>query len=375
MTSLWIGTYPPDGLGTPPGKGEGLWQLEVGRDGALTARQANVIDAPSFVAHHPTQPVIYAVSETAPTVVSVLSAEGNGEVLATVTVGGDSGCHALVIAQGKSLVVANYGSGDIAVIQLGPDGIPLDSTPAQVFAHEGTGPREDRQEGPHAHMNGISPGGTHLLVSDLGTDTLWKYGIGEGGLLTAQGAATHLPPGSGPRHFAVFGELIHVVCELDHMLRTLRWDRASATAELIHEQPVTPAPQRTGNNVYDAHVEIIEAPTGPVLLASVRGVDVIALFDLAPEGEARYRASFDTGYWPRHFAITPDAAGVDRLIVTNEKGHVVKAFALADVLALAPETEVGAIAQLDSTSAEVTSPACICVGPRSVSTPLSPTEG
>ncbi len=375
MSSVWVGTYPPDGLGTPAGKGEGVWHLDVGEHGALTAHQVNVLDAPSYVAAHPTLPVLYAVSEVAPTVVTALSASDASHVLGTVTVGGDSGCHAQIIADGRALAVCNYGSGELAIVQLGADGVPTSTTPQQVFTHHGSGPRQDRQEGPHAHFSAVAPGARHLLVADLGSDTLWCYSIGAGGLLEPQGAATTFPPGSGPRHFAVHGENIYVVCELDHTLRTLRWDRTSGTAELIDEQPVTLAPQRTGNAVYDAHIEIIDGPSGPVLLASVRGVDVIAVFDIAPEGEARYRCAFDTGYWPRHFAITPDAGGVDRLIVTNEKGHQVRAFALADVFALPPETEWGAIAQLESTSAEVTSPACICVGPRSVAQAPEPTEG
>jgi 6-phosphogluconolactonase (cycloisomerase 2 family) len=366
MSSVWIGTYPPDGLGTPAGKGEGVWRVDVGHHGELTAHQVSVINAPSYVAAHPTADVLYAVSEVNPTVLTAFTSQSPDSPVATVEVGGDSGCHAGVIADGRSLVVCNYGTGELAVVQLDRDGIPVATAPQQFFAHHGAGPREDRQEGPHAHFSGVAPGGQHLLVADLGSDTLWCYSIGAEGLLQPQGVATALPPGSGPRHFAVHGELIYVVCELDHTLRTLRWDRVSATAEIIDEQPVTLAPQRTGDTVYDAHIEIIDGRTGPVLLASVRGADVISVFDLAPEGQARYRAAFDTGHWPRHFAITADAGGTERLVVTNEKAHVVRAFALAGVLALPPETEWGAIAQLDSTSAAVTSPACMCVGPRSV---------
>ena len=67
-----------------------------------------------------------------------------------------------------------------------------------------------------------------------------------------------------------------------------------------------------------------------------------------------YRAAFDVGYWPRHFAIVGE-----HVVVAAEKGHEVRAYALADVLALAPESESGAVAALPYASVAVPSPACI----------------
>lgn len=359
MTKLFIGTYPPLGLGTPPGKGEGVWLGELGLEGDLTATQVLTLDSPSYVASHPTLPRIYAVSETTPTRVAVLDADSPDTLLANIEIGGSSGCHATVIANGRTLVVANYSSGDIAVVKLDEGGLPESGAPHQMFEHEGSGPRTDRQEGPHAHFVGLSPSGSHLLVADLGSDRLWRYSVTEEGLLTEPGVAAILPGGSGPRHFATHGNNLYVVCELDHSLRTLRWDPVTATAEVIHEQPVTLAPQRTGSTVYDAHVEVVTGPYGVVVLASVRGADVISVFDLSPEGEARYRTAFDTGYWPRHFAIATDMSGIDQLVVTAEKGHEIRSYALRDILSLPAETEVGGVVQLPYKSAPVTSPACI----------------
>jgi len=75
---------------------------------------------------------------------------------------------------------------------------------------------------------------------------------------------------------------------------------------------------------------------------------------MSPEGEARYRASLDVGYWPRHFAVVGD-----RLHVGLEKGHEVRSYRLADVLALPPEASVGGVAALPYASAPVVSPACV----------------
>src|SRR5690606_23003335 len=140
----------------------------------------------------------------------------------------------------------------------------------------------------------------------------------------------------------------------------VRWDRASATGEVIATTPTTLVDQRTGEGVFDAHVELVAGATGDVLLASTRGPNVVSVFDVFPEGELRYRAAFDCGEWPRHFTVTADAGGTARLVVGAARAHEIRSFALADVLVLAPEQANGDIAELPFHAAHVVSPACIC---------------
>lgn len=350
---LWIGAYPAAGLGSPTGTGEGLWLATMDGNDGLEAHQATVQAAPSFAIAHPNGTVLYAVEESSPTALSVIDARSGAE-LSRVQVGGDFGCHLALSPLADAIYVSNYGTGDIAVVLIDEQGVPLDDAPQQFLTHRGAGPRSDRQEGSHAHFAGVSPDGKHLLVADLGTDELRRYAIGAHGLLGDAGIAATLPPGSGPRHFAVRGEHIYLVCELDHQMRTLRWDRASATATLIAEQATTLVAHRSGEDVFDGHVFVVHVSSGDVLLASVRGADVISVFDVAPEGELTYRGAVDAGNWPRHFAV----AG-DRLVVACQHGHEIRSYALADVLGLAPETENGAVATLPYASAPVVSPACI----------------
>ncbi len=354
MTAFFIGTYPPQGLGTPVGQGEGIWRAEIGTDGVMSASQIAVEAAPSFVVTHPRQPLLYAVEESDPTSLAVWSVAALPHEIARMDLDGTYGCHLLMARDGSTLYVCHYGTGEVSVIPLAVDGTPQSTTPAQTVSHEGSGPRSDRQEGSHAHSAAFAPGGRHLLVADLGTDELRRYTVGEDGLLYEPGIAATLPPGSGPRHLAVRGDMLYLVCELDHRLRTLRWDRASATADVIADQPTTLAPQRTGDAIYDAHVEWVPRDAGDVLLVSVRGADVISVFDVAPEGELTYRAAFDVGYWPRHFAVVGE-----HVVVGAEKGHEVRAYPLVDVLSMPPEMESGAVATLPYLSAPVTSPACI----------------
>lgn len=349
--SVWWGTYPEAGLGTPTGVGEGLW-LQT----ATSAAAVLELPAPSFLVTHPSLPLIYAVSETPSTQFHAIDASDPAapRVVATVDTGGHSGCHLLLAPDARTAYVSHYISGDLAVIQLREDGLPTASEPAQVFGYEGSGPH-DQQDSSHAHFAGFAPGGHHVLVCDLGTDQLRRYALRPDGLLDDHAVAATLPPGSGPRHFVVRGEQLYVLCQLDNQVRTLRWDHGSGTAELIAELPATTSPYRAGDGLHSAHIAFA---SDDVLLASVRGANVIAVFDLAPEGEARYRGSFDAGHWPRYFAVIGD-----RLHVGAETGHEVRTYALADVLALPPEPEVGHIANLPHASAAMPSPACVVPHP------------
>ncbi|WP_296665995.1 beta-propeller fold lactonase family protein, partial [Demequina sp.] len=333
--------------------GEGVWRSASAAD--PEARLVLELPAPSFLLAHPTLPLLYAACELPASQVAIVdvSDAARPRIVATLPTGGADACHLLLSPDARTLYVSHYSSGDLAVIRLGADGGFRDDAPAQLHGHAGSGPNPDRQEAPHAHSALIAPGGRHVLVVDLGTDELRRYRLLDGGLLEEDGIAATLPPGAGPRHAAVRGHLLYVTCELDHQVRTLRWDAASATAEVVSETPATLAPPRSAEP-QDAHVALVPGPTGDVLLVSVRGPDVIAVHDVAPEGELTYRGAFDAGLWPRHFAVLGD-----RLLVGEERGHRVRSFALADVLALPPEQGIGDVAELPYAAAAIVSPACV----------------
>ena len=313
--TLWIGTYPEAGAGTPAGRGEGVWS--VGLDpasGTLSgARLAATSPAPSFLAVHPGGRLVYAVGEQSAGTVTAFAAGPAGELgaLAVVSSGGADPCHLLLALDARTLYVTNYTSGSVAVLPLGADGAFTRATiavggPVQVLRHTGSGRDADRQDGPHAHFAALAPGGAHLLVVDLGTDELRRYRIDPGGRLAADGVAATLPAGTGPRHLAVGpdpdgrGELLYVVGELDARVHALRWDRASATASLVQTLPACVTPRRSGEHVHPAHV-VLDAGR---LLMSVRGSDVVASFAVdPPTGFLEPAGEVDSGgSWPRHFA-------------------------------------------------------------------------
>ncbi|MDE0573693.1 lactonase family protein [Demequina sp. B12] len=343
--NVWWGTYPEAGLGSPTGVGEGIWR-QTPQDAALALE----LPAPSFMVLHPSLPLLYAVSEEDESVVHAVdvSEPAAPRVVSSVATLGAGACHVLIAADARTLYVSHYTSGTLAVVSVGEDGHFTDDSPAQVFSHQGSGPNADRQDAPHAHFAGFGPGGHHVLVADLGTDELRRYALRPDGLLDNHGVAARLPGGSGPRHFVVNGDLIYVACELTGTLVTLRWDAHAGEAEAIDIQDVTTAPPRTADQNYPSHLILHDS----LLLTGVRGADVISVHDLSPEGHLNYRTAFDAGHWPRHFAINGDT-----LHVGAERGHEVRAYALADVEALDPEQEVGQVVTLAHAAAALPSPA------------------
>jgi len=346
----WWGTYPEAGLGSPTGTGEGLWSMAPeGSEASLVLE----IPAPSFIVAHPDLPLLYAVTEEDGSTVACVSIEDpdHPKVVTSQPTGGSGACHVLLSRDTLTLYVSHYTSGEVAVVPLAADGNLASDAPLQVLPGRGSGPVPRRQEGPHAHCAGYAPESDTLVVADLGADELRCYGVLADGLLDPAGAVD-LPAGSGPRHFATTGDLLYVVCELGHTLTTLRWDAAGGEGGLVASVPTTPVPLRSGSEICDAHVVAV----GGVLLVSVRGADVISVFDLDAEGLPRYRAGFDSGgEYPRHFAVIGE-----RLVVGNEKSHRASLFDLADVLSLEAPDDPSIPAGLPHRDVGIPSPACVC---------------
>jgi 6-phosphogluconolactonase len=273
--------------------------------------------APSFLARHPTLPVLYAVGELAHGWLTAYGTEGGLSPWAERGTEGDSPCHVAVHPSGTLLAVANYGDGTVSLHRLDARGV-FDGDPI-VLRHRGSGPDPDRQQGPHAHQAVFH--GDRLYVSDLGTDEIRRYTLGGEPL-----DPITLPPGTGPRHFAFAGDRLYVAGELDGSVTLL-------DGPLIHSMPAS----ATGAQNFPSHLE----PAGDFVYVANRGPDTIAVLraaDLSPVAEVP-----SGGEWPRHFAF----AG-DRLYVANQHSGGVAVFALRDGV---PEPTGEVI--------EVESPACV----------------
>lgn len=311
---LYLGCY----TGERGGGGEGV--VAARRDpvsGALTViGTAAVAPSPSFLARHPTLPVLYAVNELREGAVSAWAVESDGSLrhLGGRITGDAEPCHLAVTADGRHLVTANYG-GSIVVHPLNEVGAPGDQS--DLLVHDGHGPDERRQDRPHPHMVSPAPDGGPLLAVDLGTDGIYRYEVEPArGRLLPRGRRTATRPGTGPRHLARHpnGRHCYVVGELDGSLTA--YDLTADGA--LHERG------RVGTSAGDGQVqpsEVAVRADGRFGYVANRGVDTVAVFALT-DGVPRYVTEVPTGGdRPRHLALIGE-----HLYVANERSQSISIF-------------------------------------------------
>jgi 6-phosphogluconolactonase len=307
---VFLGCY----TGESGGEGEGIALLR--RDpvtGALTRLGVTArTPSPSFLARHPSRPVLYAVNELDVGTVSAFAVAADGSLteLAVRDTGGRHPCHLAVTPDGRHLLVANYSSGDVTVLPLDGDGAPGVRT--DLLGLHGQGPDPDRQDGPHAHQ--VTPGRNgDVLITDLGADRVWRSRLDpHAGRLGEPVAALPVPAGTGPRHLLTLADGTTFVT--GELAGALGWqDRdgerglVAASTTVDRNFPSELAAGRDGRYVYVAN----------------RGPDTVSAFAWA-DGKATLIAEVPTGgAWPRHIALLSD-----HLYVANERSHTVTVFRL-----------------------------------------------
>ncbi|MER6996074.1 lactonase family protein [Streptomyces sp. NPDC000410] len=323
--SAFIGSFTSAG-------GRGIITAAVdARTGALTeTAETGAVANPSYLALGAADggPVLYAVSEQDEGAVGALRVSDDKQpprlIGAPVAVGGAGPTH-LAVAAGR-LLTANYTSGSVSVLPVGPTGEPV--APARVLRQEGRGPHPERQREPHAHQVLPDPTGRWILVTDLGTDSVHVCALDPdtGGLV--EHGQTALRPGTGPRQLAFHpsGRYAYVLGELEPAVTVCRWDSGAGVLEPLGVTPVLPEGY-TGSAYPSA---VVVAPDGRFLWVAIRGHDSLAVLALSAGGE---RAELVTtvpcgGHWPRDLALDPTGS---RLYAANERSGDVTWFAVDPV--------------------------------------------
>ena len=238
---------------------------------------------------------------------------------------GTASCYLDVDATGRTVVVANYATGNVAALPVQDDG-SLGQVSSFV-QHSGSSVDPKRQTGPYAHSIVVSPDNRFALAADLGVDKVLTYRLNAA---TAELTPNQpqpfaaLPPGSGPRHliFHPNGRSVYVINELKNTV-TL-FDYESDTATLTQQQETSTLPKDFSGTSHTADLKI--TPNGKFLYGTNRGHDSIAIFRIADDGRLNsVSIERSLGKGPQNLLITPDGRW---LLCANMPGNNVAVFAI-----------------------------------------------
>jgi 6-phosphogluconolactonase len=357
-TFVWFGTYTGG-----PANSEGLY---VSRLDAATGKLTEPVVAaaaksPSFLAVHPTLPVLYAVSEVGETdgkptgaVCSFAIDETTGKLTLKnhQPSGGAGPCHVSVDRTGRVALAANYGGGSVICLGLAADGSlepVVAGAPGGFIQHEGKGPNPQRQEAPHAHSINPTADGRFAVACDLGVDKVLIHALDVGKATLAPHGFGRGTPGAGPRHFAFHpsGRYGYAVNELDLTVTAFAFDPQAGT--LTEVQSLSTLPADVTDTKGFSTAEIVTHPSGKFLYASNRGHDSIAMYAI-DQGTGRLTflgTEPIRGKTPRNFVIDPTGKF---LLAAGQNSHTVTVFAI--------DAETGRLS-FTGQSLDVPSPVCI----------------
>src|SRR5688572_10340547 len=322
--TLYIGTY-------TSGKSEGIYVYRMDTNSGELKLFSSVRSVnPSFLTLDRKRQFLYAVNE-----VSEFGGREGGAVTAFAidpsgslkflnqqpSLGADP-CHLFASRKGKSLLVANYTGGSVAVLPIKTYGSLGPAT--DLKQHEGAGIRE-QQKGPHAHCVILDRSERYAMVADLGLDKVMIYAFNKtsGKLVAANQPWATLKPGAGPRHLSLHpdGEYAYVINELDSTVTVFKYDGDEGTLSEVDTVSTLPAGFSGTSYCADVHV----SPSGKFLYGSNRGHDSIVTFAIdARTGKLSQLDHTSTqGKWPRNFVIDPTGSF---LLVANQRTDNVVTF-------------------------------------------------
>ena len=202
---IWTGCYTADAGGS----GTGIGAVSAETDGTLRwLGVAAAADSPSFLAVHPSLPVVYAVAEHAQTVRAYRRTGAFGlKPAGPAWPAGDAACHVAVDPSGRFLIVCCWGDGQVLFYDLDADGgITARSTAApsrDPYHRAPDNPAPDGGSRPSRAHAALLLADGRVMTTDLGHDLLriWNVSSGPGSApgLTLDHEVV-LPQGSGPRH-------------------------------------------------------------------------------------------------------------------------------------------------------------------------------
>lgn len=324
---VYIGTYT-----RAKSKGIYSWRFNAATGKLTPLGLAAESASPSFLAVHPNGKFLYAVNE-----IPGSDGQKSGNV-SSFAIDRDSGkltplnkassrgagpCHLVVDKTGKSLLVANYGSGSVAALPVNEDG-SLGEASAFV-QHTGSSVDPKRQQGPHAHSVNLPRDERFVIVTDLGLDEVivYRFDPAKGSLTPNDPPFAKVNPGAGPRHFSFHpsNRFAYVINEMQSTMNAFSYDaKRGAFKEL---QSISTLPKDFSGDNTTAEVQV--HPGGKFVYGSNRGHDSIAVFAIdQKKGTVTPVDQVPTqGKTPRNFGIDPTGS---YLFAANQNSGTVVVF-------------------------------------------------
>ncbi len=280
----------------------------------------------------------------------IVDRQGTLKLLNRQSTHGTAACSLDVDQTGKTVLVANYSTGDIASFPVDADGSLKPS--ASFLRHQGSSVNTARQREAHAHCILMSPDNRFALVADLGTDQVLVYKLDH---VTSK-LTPHDPPfvkspaGAGPRHlvFAPNGKRVYVINELLNSVSAYDYD--TAAARLTEFQTISTLPADFTGTSYCADLRI--TPNGKFLYGTNRGHDSLAGYRLGDDGRLTLIEIVPSlGQGPQNLLISPDGR---YLLCANMPGNNLATFRI--------DPETGKLTPLGEPR-EITSPSCLRLMP------------
>lgn len=233
---------------------------------------------------------------------------------------GTGPCHLALDRTGRYLAVANYGGGNFAILPVGIDGRLQKAITVVTGQNAETGTAK-----PLGHMVAFDATNKFLITADKGLNRMlvFHFDATTGKVTPNTPPSAPLPPGSGPRHFAMHtnGEWLFTIAEQAATITTFKWDSKTGSLSATSSVPTRPAEVTSGSTA-----EIALHPNGKFVYGSNRGHDSIAVFSIGAAGALSLVEHEPTrGQTPRNFAIDPTGRW---LIAANQRSGTLAVFTI-----------------------------------------------
>jgi 6-phosphogluconolactonase len=292
------------GTGTDQGIFRAAWNSVTGE--ITHIEPAAPAQHPSYLAMHPSRPIVYAANEL-PHGDGILSSYRLNPATATLTpleqltTRGNGPCFVSVDQTGRAAFAANYGGGSFAAFSLARNG-SLQNT-AAVFNCDGNaacgtiGPNHDRQDKAHLHCATLSPDNRFVLACNLGEDAIEIFPIHPKAASPID-APTRVAArvGSGPRHLAFHpnGLWLYCIHELDCTIDLYDWNVSNGLpAPILRKDSVVSTLAKPTDLPGSTACELTISPDGRYAYANTRGENSFVV----------YRVNHDTGLLTEHQRI------------------------------------------------------------------------